>query len=115
MTHRVRAAVIALALSLALVLPSAASAGMDSIANGTIGTGGAIGPKHSLTSVWATWFAGASTAFNAINEDGTWAGTTYYATPGDVNVGHIYCGCALRYGWGAAAWGTTTAYVRQFW
>jgi hypothetical protein len=58
---------------------------------------GAWGPRHSLTSVWAT--STETICVNAWNNDGSgWAGATYCASPGN-STSHPYCGCKLREGY----------------
>ena len=90
-------------------------AGQDTTFNGWMDANGRFGPRHSLTSVWTTWYQGDYSCVNALNTNNTWAGSTFCAGPADVNVGHPYCGCQLRYGWGGAWSGWTDAYTRQFW
>jgi hypothetical protein len=103
-----------------LALPASAMAGQDSIWWGTLGTSGKYGPRHSLSSVWATYFGSDNSCFNALNANGTgWAGDTRCAWANDTNVGHPYCACQLRYGFGFSSQGdfggTSTGDWRQFW
>lgn len=91
-------------------------AGRDDIYAGWLGTTGVYGPRHSLTSVWATWYDGFDACLNALNADGTgWAGATYCANRYDTNVGHPYCGCKLRYGYAFGSGSDSWGYWRQFW
>lgn len=94
----------------ALLMPSMAYAGQDSVLSGQIYTGYgwlSNAPRHSLTAVT---FSGTQSqvvngyatqgCVNALNADGSgWAGTTYCYWPATQ---HPYCGCQLRYGYGAA-------------
>ena len=89
----------------------------NDIWNGVLYTD-AWGPQHSLTSVWATWYYNSNSCLNALNSDGSgWAGETYCAWFSDTNVGHPYCGCKLRLGYGfnggPVEW--SHGYWRQFW
>lgn len=106
------------ALVFGLLSPGSALAGSDTIFNGWLfDTAGLYGPRHSLSSVWTTQYQGVASCINALNADGSgWAGSTYCTTPSDTNVGHAYCACQLRYGWGAPSSSQgTSAYTRQFW
>lgn len=107
----------AVSLLPAMAAPTTAQAGYDPIYIGSLSVGAGIvyGPRHSLTSVWDTWWDGYDGCLNAWNDSGGWAGATYCAGPSNTNVGHIYCGCTLRWG---AAWATGNNSVgswRQFW
>lgn len=112
---RVRA--LAAGVLCALSLSASAQAGSNDIWNGVLYTD-AWGPQHSLTSVWATWYYNSKSCLNALNSDGSgWAGETYCAWFSDTNVGHPYCGCKLRLGYGfnggPVEW--SHGYWRQFW
>lgn len=116
-SRRAARALIATVLCL-LCLPASAFAGQDDIYAGVLDYAGAYGPRHSLTSVWATWFSLNLACMNALNADGTgWAGDTFCADGVDQNVGHPYCGCKLRYGFGRSGYSGTysNGYWRQFW
>lgn len=113
---------VALALSVvsfapAMVVPATAKAGYDVIYIGSLSADAGIvwGPRHSLTSVWDTWYDGYDGCLNAWNDSGGWAGSTYCAGPYDTNVGHPYCGCRLRWGAGWATGNDSVGYWRQFW
>ena len=97
--------------------PAVASAGYNDIYAGWLNVNGAWGPRHSLSSVWATWYDGYDACMNALNDsDSTWAGSWgYCAHPGDTNRGHLYCACRLRWGYGYAAANNSWGYWRQFW
>jgi hypothetical protein len=105
------------AVFLSLCAPTRALAGMDTIYAGVLDYNGAFGPRHSLSSVWETWFELNVACANALTDGDGWAGDTFCAGPGDENVGHPYCACQLRYGFGRA-WNPGTysdGYWRQFW
>lgn len=119
LTLRPRRSAVAVLVTVlcALAIPATASAGQDTIWNGLLSTGGWGGPRHSLTSVWATYYGGGNSCLNAVNSDGSgWAGASVCAYPGDTNRGHAYCGCQLRagYGWSGGP-GDSWGYWRQFW
>ncbi len=102
----------------ALWLPATSFAGQDTIFNGYAEYSGYYGPRHTLTSVWTTWYNYDDSCINALNGDGSgWAGTTVCSDTTDINVGHGYCACNLKYGFGQAKHpgGQTYAYTRQFW
>lgn len=88
--------------ALCLAVPASASATEITIFQGFMDYGGAYGPRHSLTSVWTTWYGQNASCINALNDGGGWAGDTRCAYDLDTNVGHAYCGCTLRYGFGRA-------------
>ncbi|HEX8122200.1 MAG TPA: hypothetical protein VF549_13140 [Solirubrobacteraceae bacterium] len=93
-----------------------AMAGQDTIVNGNLYPWAQYGPRHSLSSVWTTWFSGDLACANALNDDGSgWAGGSVCASWADTNKGHLYCACQYRKGAGFTAGGYGTAYVRQFW
>lgn len=48
--------VIALLCIAGLAVPASAVAGSNDIYNGILDANGAWGPKHSLSSVWGTWY-----------------------------------------------------------
>lgn len=105
--------------ALALAAPAAAVAGQDDIYAGTL-SGDAWGPRHSLSSVWATWYAQDQACLNANNSDGSgWAGASVCAHSQDTNKGHAYCACQLRQGYafvnGCEYSHVSTGYWRQFW
>lgn len=104
------------AVAILLASPAVASAGMDVIVNGPMNNSGVMGPRHSLSSVWTTWYSGQLACANAWNDDGSgWAGATVCASSADTNKGHLYCACKLRRGVGFSSSGISWAYVRQFW
>lgn len=115
---RRRASLLAVCTTLSCgAVAAPAFAGMDVIVNGNITQTAVYGPRHSLSSVWTTWYSGDIACANALNDDGSgWAGATFCAHSGDTNKGHAYCACVLRKG---AAFtvpgGNSTGYVRQFW
>jgi hypothetical protein len=104
------------AAALGFALPASASATEITIFSGFMDYGGQFGPRHSLTSVWTTWWGRNWSCINALNSGGGWAGETRCATSLDTNVGHAYCGCTLRYGFGRAYDGLdyTYANAREF-
>jgi hypothetical protein len=105
-----------LGVVVALCLPATALAGNDLIFDGWVGTTGAYGPRHSLTSVDTSWHDGYNSCVNALEADGSgWAGASYCAGPGASYTSHPYCGCALRFGWGGAAAPDTWATTWQYW
>ncbi len=110
--------VAALATCGALLMPQASLAGQDTIFNGYMDYGGMFGPRHTLTSVWTTWYNYEQSCINAWDETANyWAGATVCAWSGDVNVVHGYCACNLKYGYGQSKYASTVtyAYTRQFW
>jgi hypothetical protein len=115
-TRRRRAPRVAvMTLVLALVMPATALAGEEVFFEGALGPSGHYGSRHSLSSVWATWSDGRDACLNALNDDGTWAGTTICSTPSDINVGHLYCSCQLRNGFGFGEGNYANAQWREFW
>lgn len=109
------------ALALAAA-PALAQAGQDDIWNGYIAYPNAPhGPRHSLSSVWTTHINFSESCVNAYNDDGSgWAGDTYCTTTSNVNIGHPYCACQLRYGYAfglydTVYYGDSAGYWRQFW
>lgn len=88
--RRLRSArrVITVVLLYFVTAPAVASAGYNDIYAGWLNVNGAWGPRHSLSSVWATWYDGYDACMNALNDsDSTWAGSWgYCAHPGDTTV-----------------------------
>lgn len=118
--RKMRFLLIAAVCGASLAVPASAMAGQDTIQYGYLGTGGEYGPRHSLSSVWATWYAYDNSCLNALNANGTgWAGATRCAWIYDTNVGRSYCACQLRYGFGFSSQGefggVSYGYWRQFW
>ncbi len=118
--RKMRLLLITALCAASLAMPASAMAGSDTIWYGNLGTGGNYGPRHSLTSVWATWYSYDNSCLNALNADGSgWAGDTYCAWTGDTNLGHPYCGCKLRYGYGFSSLGEysgiSNGWWRQYW
>jgi hypothetical protein len=113
--RQVMCSLLALA-SLALAAPAGASATEITIFQGFMDYPGQYGPRHSLTSVWTTWWGEKLSCINALNDGAGWAGETRCAGPSDTNVGNAYCGCTLRYGYGRAAFpgSWTYANAREF-
>ena|SRR5688572_7745155 len=114
-----RGLIAAAACAASLIAPASASAVEETIVNGTL-YGDAYGPRHSLSSVWATWYQYDWACLNAWNADGSgWAGASFCAAPHDTNVGHLYCACRLRYGYafvhGYEFGHKARGYWRQFW
>ena len=120
-SRKVGPLLIAMLCIAGLAVPASAMAGSDNIYNGILDANGAWGPRHSLSSVWATWYQYDLACLNALNDsDGTWAGATVCAWSLDTNRGHLYCSCRLRWGWGGSSatgeWGGfSRGYWRQFW
>jgi hypothetical protein len=110
--------VVVAAVLCVMLLPGTARAGDNTIFNGYMDYAGAYGPQHTLTSVWTTWYNYNYSCINAWDvSSSSWAGVTVCANESDVNVGHGYCQCALRKGYGRA-WSdifVTYAFTRQFW
>lgn len=105
--------------AVSLMGPATALAVEEPIVNGTLYTE-AWGPRHSLSSVWATWYQYDWACANAWNADGSgWAGQSVCAAGHDTNVGHLYCACRLRYGYayvhGYEFGHKARGYWRQFW
>lgn len=105
-------AVTSFALLLALGAPTTALAGSDTIYNGTL-RGDAYGPRHSLNSVWVTYYYGSDACVTAHDSGGFLSGVC--ANGYDTNVGKGLCACVLRQGYAYVAGSYSNGYWRQFW
>lgn len=110
-----RRALAPLAVVFALALPATAVAGQDDIYIGVLGHSGTWGPRHSITSVWVSWYSLTQACTQPWSAEEGWVGTSFCANSSDTNVGRSYCGCHVRqtFAWASGDW--SDGYWRQFW